>query len=113
MEGHYYVHGNVIISLHRVLQEPGVRSLETAPKVELPAFSALKPLDPSGAYVLEAKVRVQDFGNTIVLEAAIRELKAFQTQMEGCVELVLPDRLGLDTRVKYKPPQAHAQREPR
>ncbi|KAF1960145.1 hypothetical protein CC80DRAFT_286787 [Byssothecium circinans] len=104
IEGHRFVHGNVIVFLHRILHEPGVRSLETAPKVELPAFTALQPLDPSGAYILEAKVRVQEFNNTVVLDGGVRELLGFQEQMKGCVELALPDRLSLDPRVKWKPP---------
>lgn len=59
-------------------------------------------LDQSGTYILEAKVRVQDFKDASVLEAGVNELKAFQTSMRGCVELSLPDRLTMDTRVKYK-----------
>lgn len=95
---------NVIIFLHRILHEPGVRSLQEAPKVKPPAFEALQLLDQSGTYILEAKVRVQDFKDASVLETAVSELKAFQTSMKGCVELSLPDRLTMDTRVKYKPP---------
>lgn len=102
------MHGNVIILLHRVLHEPGVRNVEEAPKINLPSFAGLELLDPSGAYMLEAKVRVQDFNNASVLESGVNELKKFQNQMKGCVELVLPDRLGLDTRVKYKSPHAPA-----
>jgi mediator of RNA polymerase II transcription subunit 18 len=86
IEGHRLVHGNVILFLHRVLHEPGVRSVEEAPKTSLPPFDSLQLLDLSGAYILEAKVCVQDF--------------------RGCVELALPERLALDTRVKYKPPVA-------
>jgi mediator of RNA polymerase II transcription subunit 18 len=104
IEGHCFVHGDVVIFLHRPLHEPGVRSLETSPKVDLPAFAALKPFDPSGAYVLEAKVRVQDFNNPAVVENGVGQLKALQQQMEGCVKLDLPDRLAMDMRVKYKPP---------
>jgi mediator of RNA polymerase II transcription subunit 18 len=103
IEGHRFVHENVVILLHRVLHEPGVRSLETAPKEELPAFAALQPLDPSGAYILEAKIRVHDLNNPVVLVAGVEELKRFQKQMKGCVELDVPERLSLDTRVKYKP----------
>jgi mediator of RNA polymerase II transcription subunit 18, fungi type len=106
IEGHRFVHGSVVILLHRVLHEPGVRSLQTEPKVDLPAFSALQPFDPSGAYILEAKVRVQDLNTPAVLENGVGQLKAFQQQMKGCVELDLPDRLALDTRVKYKAPTA-------
>lgn len=114
VEGHRFVLGNVIIFLHRVLHEPGVRNLEEKPKTSLPAFSALQLLDVSGAYVLEAKVRVQDFKDASILERGVGELKDFQKQMAGCVELSLPDRLALDTRVKYKPPQATAiQNRPR
>ncbi|KAI8934016.1 hypothetical protein NX059_008784 [Plenodomus lindquistii] len=108
VEGHRFVHGNVVIYLHRVLHEPGVRSVQDAPKVTLPSYAGLSLLDPSGVYVLEAKVRVQDFHNSSVLESGVSELKKFQTQMKGCVELFVPDRLTLDPRVKYKPPQAPA-----
>jgi mediator of RNA polymerase II transcription subunit 18 len=85
-----------------------VRNLEAAPKTSLPPFASLQLLDMSGAYILEAKVRVEDYKEASVLEAAVEELKKFQTQMKGCVELVLPDRLALDTRVKYKPPHLAA-----
>jgi len=102
------VHGNVIIFLHRVLHEPGVRSVEEAPKTSLPSFSSLQLLDMSGAYILEAKVRVQDFKDASVLEKGVTELKEFQKQMKGCVELALPDRLSLDTRGKYRSPHAAA-----
>jgi mediator of RNA polymerase II transcription subunit 18 len=53
-------------------------------------------------------VRVQDFKDAATLEIGVTELKEFQKQMMGCVELSLPDRLSLDTRVKYKPPHAGA-----
>ncbi|KAF2872514.1 mediator complex, subunit Med18 [Massariosphaeria phaeospora] len=98
VEGHQIVHGNVVVFLHRVLHD----SSGTSPKANLPKFTELKPFDPSGAYILEAKVQVQEFNNTNVLEAGVDELKRFQSQMKGCVELSVPDRLSLDTRVKYK-----------
>jgi len=64
--------------------------------------------------VLDATVRIEDFNDAAVLEAGVNELKRFQTQMKGCVNLSLPDRLALDTRVKYKPPQiAPTQARPR
>lgn len=93
-----------MISLHRILHEPGVRNLQTEPKVNPPAFESLQLLDQSGTYILEAKVRVQDYKDAAVLESGVDELRKFQTQMRGCVELTLPDRLTMDTRVKYKPP---------
>jgi mediator of RNA polymerase II transcription subunit 18 len=95
--------GNVVISLHRILHQPGVRNIQKAPNVKLPTWSELQLLDPSGAYMLNATVRIDDFKDSAVLEAGVNELKRFQTQMKGCVALGLPDRLSLDTRVKYKP----------
>jgi mediator of RNA polymerase II transcription subunit 18 len=90
-----------------------VRNLEQAPKTNLPAFSALQLFDMSGAYILEAKVRVQDFKDASVLESGVNELKDFQKQMTGCVELSLPDRLALDPRVKYNAAAANSQNRPR
>ncbi|KAF2656771.1 hypothetical protein K491DRAFT_777657 [Lophiostoma macrostomum CBS 122681] len=112
IEGHLFVHENINIYLHRVLHEPGVRSLETEPKQQLPGFDALQPLDPSGAYMLEAKVRVQDINNTAVTEAAAEELRRFKTQMKGCVTMNIPDRLAMDTRIRYRPQVAQPPRKP-
>jgi mediator of RNA polymerase II transcription subunit 18 len=86
-----------------MLQEPGARNIESLPRTALPNYGALKPLDPSGSYILEAKIRVQDLNTTAVSEAAVRELNAFRERMAGCVELNAPERLSLDTRVKYQP----------
>lgn len=47
---------------------------------------------------------MQDFKDAAVLERGVSELKKFQKDMRGCVELTLPDRLTMDTRVKYRPP---------
>jgi mediator of RNA polymerase II transcription subunit 18 len=49
-------------------------------------------------------VRVKDRFNPTVLDSGVRELLGFQQRMKGCVELALPDRLSLDTRVKYEAP---------
>ncbi|EUC31392.1 hypothetical protein COCVIDRAFT_31075 [Bipolaris victoriae FI3] len=108
VEGYRFVHGNVVIFMHRILHEPGARSIQKAPKVTLPTWTGLHLLDPSGAYVLNATVQIEDFNNAAVLEAGVNELKRFQTQMKGCVNLFLPDRLSQDPRVKYKPPPAPA-----
>jgi mediator of RNA polymerase II transcription subunit 18 len=51
-------------------------------------------------------VRVQDLNTPTVLENGVTQLKTFQQQMKGCVELDLPNRLAMDTRVKYKAPAA-------
>ncbi|KAH7125303.1 mediator complex, subunit Med18 [Dendryphion nanum] len=103
IEGHRFVYENLVIFLHRILHEPGARSLETTPKETLPSLSALHPLDPSGAYILEAKIRVQDLNDPNLVDQGVEELKSFQNQMKGCVQLYVPDRLNMDTRVKWVP----------
>ncbi|KAF2204781.1 hypothetical protein GQ43DRAFT_477964 [Delitschia confertaspora ATCC 74209] len=102
-EGHRFVHGNIVILLHRILQVPGARVVETAPTQSLPDFRTLEPLDPSGGYILQATIRVQDLNNPSILDGGVDELKRFKQSMRGCVELDVPDRLLFDTRVKYKP----------
>ena len=57
-------------------------------------------LDPSGAYILEAKIRLSDGSNASLVTVGQQELGRFQNRMKGVVELKPPDRLALDTRVK-------------
>ncbi|KAF2490903.1 hypothetical protein BU16DRAFT_493562 [Lophium mytilinum] len=103
VEGHRYVHKNILILLHRVLTEPGPQSAEQSPKPSLPTFDSLSSLDPSGTYILQASIRVVDNGSPALIDAGVEELKAFKDLLKGCVELDAPDRLLLDTRVKYQP----------
>jgi mediator of RNA polymerase II transcription subunit 18, fungi type len=70
----------------------------------MPDFKSLKPIDPSGSYVLEAKIRVQDLNTPNIVDSGVQELKRFKNQLKGCVDLNVPDRLKLDTRIKYKAP---------
>jgi mediator of RNA polymerase II transcription subunit 18 len=67
----------------------------------IPTLSECKPVDPSGAYLIEACVRVLDSTNTRIVEQAMQELLAFKKQLEGTsVDLRAPERLALDTRLK-------------
>jgi mediator of RNA polymerase II transcription subunit 18 len=104
-EGHRFVHENIVIHLHRVLRVPGAGPLETSPNTTLPAFDTLKPLDPSGGYLLHAYIRVQDLSSPAILDQGISELTKFKNLMKGCLELEVPDRLLFDTRVKWQPKQ--------
>jgi len=80
-----------------------VRPIQKSLNPSLPPFDSIKPLDPSGSYILQASIRVNDQAGTALIDAGVEELKAFKTLMKGCVELDAPDRLLLDTRVKYQP----------
>ncbi|KAK3071340.1 hypothetical protein LTR53_008808 [Teratosphaeriaceae sp. CCFEE 6253] len=98
--GHRYVHNNVVIRIGRILSVPeGTGALE-ALDAPIPTLTDCKPLDPSGTYYLEACVRVEDGTNSKLVEQATAELMAFKKQVEGAIDLRVPERLSLDTRVK-------------
>ncbi|TKA82995.1 hypothetical protein B0A55_04660 [Friedmanniomyces simplex] len=98
--GYRFVHNNVVIRISRILSVPeGTGALE-ALDAPVPTLSDCKPVDPSGTYYFEACVRVEDGGNSKIVEHATTELMAFKKQVEGAIDLPVPERLALDTRVK-------------
>ncbi|KAF2742546.1 hypothetical protein M011DRAFT_472140 [Sporormia fimetaria CBS 119925] len=103
IEGHRVVYGDKELTLYRPVATSEGLAGQPAPSVSLPPFDSLKPYDPSGAYVLEAKITLDKLSDTALFEEAIQELKDFKEEMRGCVEMLLPDRLDYDTRVKYVP----------
>lgn len=98
IEGHRFVHKNVVLALFRLLRVSEVP--ETAPVNVLPALESLRPLDPSGAFVLEACVRIDDRTKPNLVSAASDELNVFRDMMRNSVEMKVPERLALDTRVR-------------
>ena len=100
LDGHRCIHGNVVISMTKILMVPeGTGALEPL-DAPLPVLDECKMLDPSGSYLLEACVRAEDGNNSKLMEQARDELLAFRKHMEGAIDLRVPDRLALDTRVK-------------
>jgi len=57
-------------------------------------------LDPSGAFMLQATIRIDDSSKTALLQSATEELVRLKTQLKGVVELKVPDRQSLNTRVR-------------
>lgn len=98
--GHRFVQGNVVIRIFRVLlttqQFPADKILEGPPL----SVSELEVLDPSGTYMVEVSVRMEDRKNTKIAQQAVVELMSFKREVEGAIDLRVPDRLALDTRVK-------------
>lgn len=95
-----FVHNNVVIRVSRILSVPeGTGALEPL-DAPTPVLEDCRPVDPSGSYLFEAYVRVEDGTNSKLMEQAMQELMAVKNQLEGAVDLRVPDRLSLDTRVK-------------
>lgn len=65
-----------------------------------PVPSKLKPVDASGTWVIEVAIRVENGADSALNEKAIKELMSFQVRLVGALDLIAPDRLSLDTRVK-------------
>lgn len=58
------------------------------------------PLDPSGSYILQASVRVQDGQKVDRMQQGSTELLGLKELLKGAVELEMADRLSMDTRVR-------------
>ena len=96
-----FVLDDTVLFLHRVLNLPeSQQPASKTPVHSLPPFGNLSLLDPSGSYVLQACVTVQDSGNPDLLKAASQRLLALKEQLKSIVKLEPADRLSLDTRVK-------------
>ncbi|GAB7348237.1 hypothetical protein MBLNU459_g6231t2 [Dothideomycetes sp. NU459] len=97
-EGHRLVHKNIVLSLFRILRISNEQ--QTVPAESLPSLSSLTPLDASGAFVLEARIRIEDRTKPSLISAATDELGVFRDLMKGSIDMRAPDRLALDTRVR-------------
>ncbi|KAF2220126.1 mediator complex, subunit Med18 [Elsinoe ampelina] len=98
-EGHRFVYRDVVLHLHRVLvtktSSPGEGMSMTQPALE-----DLGLLDASGAFVLEATVRVEDRSKPALVQGAMEQLLALRNELKGAIELRVPERLSMDTRVR-------------
>jgi mediator of RNA polymerase II transcription subunit 18, fungi type len=98
VKGDRFVQGNVVITVTRVCQGD-VSSEDPLDRKPMMA-DELRPVDPSGAYVVEAYVRVEEGSSTALRDQATKELLAFAETLKGAVNLRVPDRLALDPRLR-------------
>lgn len=98
VEGHHVVHKNILVSLFRIVKSND--QTQAAPSTTLPSLESLVPLDSSGTFVLEARVRIDDRTKPTLVTAASDELNAFRDLMRGSVDMKAPERLSLDTRAR-------------
>lgn len=99
VSGIRFVHGNVIIRVARlftVLDAEDDPIDATPPRI----INNEQLLDPSGTYVLEVSIRAEDDTSSNHISEALRELTDFGKSVDGAIDLLVVDRLALDTRVK-------------
>jgi len=102
----YYVEGqrftcrDIAISIYRHLlpQKPDEGAAEV--KDDMVKLDDMKLLDPSGAFVVEATVRIDDRTKPALVQTATEELNWFRSEMKGSIDMRVPERLSLDTRVR-------------
>lgn len=92
------MHKNLVLTLFRILRASDAP--QQSPLNALPTLESLNPLDVSGAFVLEACVRIDDRTKPNLVSTASDELAAFRDLMKGSVDMKVPERLSLDTRVR-------------
>jgi mediator of RNA polymerase II transcription subunit 18, fungi type len=68
----------------------------------IPTLSTLTPLDPSGAYILQASIEIADGNNPDLKDKATQQLLAMKDSLRSSIDLVPGDRLALDTRVPVR-----------
>lgn len=108
MHGHQLIHGNIQILLTQLLPIPAPSSVappaarNPAPQIprSMPLPASLAPLDPSGASLLQASVRVADGAQPELVAQGAAELAALRTALRGVLDLEPVERAALDTRVK-------------
>lgn len=99
--GHRFIHNQaIIIRVTRIQSVPeGTGALEPL-DAPVPNPADCMPVDPSGTFLFEACIRVEDGSNSTLTSKAMDELMAFKKLLDGAVDLKVPERLSLDTRVK-------------
>ncbi|KAL2013807.1 hypothetical protein VTN00DRAFT_1332 [Thermoascus crustaceus] len=100
VEGDIFIHNDIVIFLHRVLNFPADGHDPRTPRRLLPSLQNMTPLDKSGSYILQAAIAVQDGGNPESMKTATQHLFGLREQLKSVVRLEQADRLSLDTRVK-------------
>lgn len=100
MEGDIFVHNDIVIFLHRVLNFPSTDQETREPRRQLPSLADMIPLEKTGSYILQASIAVQDGSNQETMKTASQHLFGLREQLKSAVRLEQADRLSLDTRAK-------------
>lgn len=97
LSGHRFAHLNSSLSLYRA-HVPSPSDLESMDITN--DISHARLLDPSGAYILQAEIKVHDGSKVELMNKGMNELMNLKETLKGVVELDVGDRLAMDTRVR-------------
>ena len=96
ISGHRFTHHSASLLLYRITR-PATTTEDDPTSGGLPQA---RLLDPSGTYILQASVRVQDGSKVETMAKGANELLGLKETLKGVVDLEIGDRLALDTRVR-------------
>lgn len=96
ISGHRFTHNSASLVLYRVTLPAAAVKTDSASG----GPSQTRLLDPSGTYILQVSVRVQDGSKVETMTKGVNELLGLKETLKGVVELEIGDRLALDTRVR-------------
>ena len=98
LSGHRFTHLSTSLLLFRLLVPSKPPSQhQDATNINV---SQARLLDPSGTYILQAAVRVQDGSKVETMTKGMNELLSLKETLKGVVEMEVGERLALDTRVR-------------
>ena len=98
VEGNRMTQNSTSLFLYRV-RVPQPKKVESSDKANLDRGSA-RLLDPSGSYILQATVRVQDGSKVDIMAKGATELLSLKETLKGVIDLEMADRLSLDPRIR-------------
>jgi len=101
LEGQRLICKDVVLSLYRnLIAKTGQEAVQVGKGGLVPAIAEMELVDASGGFVLEATVRIEDRSKTVLMQRAMEGLGWLKGELKGVVELRVPERLSLDTRVR-------------
>ncbi|KAA8917348.1 hypothetical protein TRICI_000503 [Trichomonascus ciferrii] len=89
--GYRFILGDIVLTLFRICIQDTSSTDEIKP---------LKLLDPSGRWTMKAHINVRQLTDMEGINNATSQLEKLQTDLTGVVDLVMPDRNCLNTRIK-------------
>ena len=99
LSGYRFTHQNISLLLYRIILAPSTAApgnlLSISEDIEKGQL-----FDPSGAYLLQASIRVQDGSKVELVNRGMTELLNLKETLKGVVELEVGDRLAMDTRMR-------------
>ena len=96
ISGCRFTHHSTSLLLYRIGLPPTAAEIEPTSS----GLAQMRLLDPSGTYILQASLRVQDGSKVETMTKGVNELLGLKETLKGVVELEIGDRLALDTRVR-------------